>query len=51
MLSVILSRCSFSECSIVFSGLASNVNNAAVSTGAVVEDVLKGVNIIDLFDA
>ena len=50
MLSVILRRCSFSEYSIVFSGLASNVNNAAISTDAVVEDVLKGVNISDLFD-
>ena len=32
------------------SGPASNVNNAAVSTDAVVEYVLKGVNISDLFD-
>ena len=50
MLPVILSGCSFTGCSIAFSGPASNVNNAAVSTDAVVEDVLKGVNINDLFD-
>ena len=47
---VILSGCSFTGCSIAFSRPASNVNNAAVSTDAVVEDVLKGVNINDLFD-
>lgn len=50
MLPVILSGCSFTGCSIAFSGPASNMNSAAVSTDAVVEDVLKGVNISNLFD-
>ena len=50
MLPVILSRCSFTGCSIAFSGPTLNVNNATVSTDAVVEDVLKGVNINDLLD-
>ena len=32
------------------SALALNVNNAAINNDAVVEDVMKGVNISDLFD-
>ena len=47
---VILSGYSFTGYSIGFSRPASNVNNAAVSTDAVVEDILKGVNISDLLD-
>jgi len=46
MPTIVLSGCNFAGCSLAFSGPASNVNNS----NAVVEDVLKDVNISDIFD-
>ena len=44
---IVLRGCSFTGCSIAFSAPASNVNN---NTDPIVEDVLKGIDISDVFD-
>lgn len=44
---IVLRGCSFTGCSNAFSPPASNVNN---NTDPIIEDVLKGININDVFD-
>ena len=43
--SIVLKECSFTGCSITFSGPASNVNNESVAT-----NVLEGLSVDDIFD-